>query len=147
MLDFQVGSNANRGERLISDPILNNDRLIITTMITAVDICTFGGESWILELDPNNGGPLSISPFDVNGDGLFTAKDKVTVDSSSSATTFVGGTKISGEQEGFSFGPIIFTDGVKEKKVNSMSGGKINIVDENPATKTRIPVSWRELIN
>ena len=28
----------------------------------------------------------------------------------------------------FSYGPVIFTDGVKEKKVNSMSGGNISII-------------------
>ena len=40
-----------RGERVVSNPLLRNGRIIFTTLIPDPDPCGFGGTSWLMELD------------------------------------------------------------------------------------------------
>ncbi len=69
------------GERVVADPLLlpANDgaRILYITMIPSNTPCSFGGESWIMEANPQNGGPLSTAIFDINGDGVFNGLDMI----------------------------------------------------------------------
>ena len=63
----------------MSDPALRNKRIIFTTLIPNTQICSFGGTSWLMELDALNGTRLETSPFDFNADEKFTDADMITV--------------------------------------------------------------------
>lgn len=63
------------GERSVTNPLLRNGRVIFTTTIPNTQPCTYGGDSWLMELDAMTGGQLTYSPFDVNGDGTINTSD------------------------------------------------------------------------
>lgn len=51
-------------------------RVIFTTLIPKVEPCDYGGTSWLMQINPNNGGQIAITTFDVNEDGEFDGKDQ-----------------------------------------------------------------------
>ena len=67
------------GERVISAPLLRNDRVIFTTMIPDPNPCASGGTGWLMELSSLDGARLDQSPFDLNNSGTFDEDDYVTV--------------------------------------------------------------------
>ncbi|WP_295385418.1 PilC/PilY family type IV pilus protein [uncultured Thiodictyon sp.] len=75
------------GERVISFPLLNNNRVIFTTLVplasTNADSCTTvsSGTGWLMELSAICGTPLdpSLPPWDVNGDGKIDSSDLIPV--------------------------------------------------------------------
>lgn len=62
-------------EKQVSDPTLRNGRVIFTTLTPSASVCQAGGTSWLMELDPETGGALDQTAFDVNGDHLYTSAD------------------------------------------------------------------------
>jgi type IV pilus assembly protein PilY1 len=70
-------NNTKQGERIIARTLLRNDRLIITTLIPPQNSCTWGGSSWITEINALDGTPLDFPPIDINDDLQFTDADKV----------------------------------------------------------------------
>ncbi|MHB8747365.1 MAG: pilus assembly protein [Gammaproteobacteria bacterium] len=73
------------GERLLTDPQLNNGRLMVTTTQPLKD----KGETWLLELDPQTGGAPPQPIFDMNGDGVVNAQDGVPDDNATDAAARV----------------------------------------------------------
>ncbi|MHB8744431.1 MAG: pilus assembly protein, partial [Sulfuricaulis sp.] len=69
------------GERLLTDPQLNNGRLIVTT----TQPLKGKGETWLLELDPQTGGAPSQAIFDMNQDGVVNTQDGVADDNATQA--------------------------------------------------------------
>jgi len=65
----------NKGERQVTNPIVRNGRVIFTTLQPAQSTCSFGGSSWLMELDAESGSHLPTPPFDLNNDGLLDDKD------------------------------------------------------------------------
>ena len=57
------------GERIITDPIAHARRLIFTTFVPSTGVCSFGGTSWLMELNMDTGGAVTYAVFDVNKDG------------------------------------------------------------------------------
>lgn len=76
-LDLVSPRNGAEGERIVSQPLIWNDRLIYTTMIPSADPCRFGGTSWVMEVDPFHGGRLPFSVFDLDEDGRYDQADFV----------------------------------------------------------------------
>lgn len=70
-------NNTKQGERIIARTLLRDDRLIITTLIPPQNSCTWGGSSWITEINALDGTPLDSPPIDINDDMQFTDADKV----------------------------------------------------------------------
>ncbi len=69
------------GEKAVSNPVLVGGtvpRIIFTTLIPETDACTAGGTSWLMELNPKNGGRLGEQVFDSNLDGTLTSSDMIT---------------------------------------------------------------------
>jgi len=140
------GSTSNKGERQVSNSIIRNSRIIFTTLIPTGDACDAGGTGWLMELDPNNGGVLSKSPIDTNGDGKIDDNDLLTA-----------GIMLSGG--GIPSAPIIIDlissqtgpygggqdEDTLEKKFMSTSTGSIESVLESGATTARGRQSWREI--
>lgn len=63
------------GERVVSQPILRDRRLMFTSIIPSGAECTPGGNSWFNELDWLTGGPLPATQLDTNGDGKINGDD------------------------------------------------------------------------
>ncbi len=66
-LDLLPPAGTPRGERVVSTPRRQFQRVFYTTMIPSDDPCRFGGVSWVMELQPDNGGMTEVSIFDLPG--------------------------------------------------------------------------------
>ncbi|MFC4312108.1 pilus assembly protein [Steroidobacter flavus] len=74
-LDLVSPANGYEGERVITDPIVRDDRVIFNTLIPNNDVCGYGGRSWTMALDLLSGGRLPDGQFDTNGDGVIDGDD------------------------------------------------------------------------
>ncbi len=82
------------GERVAADPLLLDNRIIFTTVVPSDDPCVGAGYGWLMELNAYNGGRLAASPFDVNGDGIFSDADFIPGGSGTDVTA--GGKRFNG---------------------------------------------------
>lgn len=132
-----------QGERVIYNPQLRQGRLIFTTAIPSSDVCENGGSSWLMEFDSLTGGQLTVTPFDVNGDGKFDNNDFVKDNGQPGA---VGGTK---QNNGISTNPSVF-DPVKpegpEIKISPGTNGSLTVVKESNSSN-RGRLSWRQILH
>ncbi|HET9679870.1 MAG TPA: hypothetical protein VFP95_04825, partial [Gammaproteobacteria bacterium] len=98
-----------------------------------------------MEMDPINGGGLSYTVFDINGDGVFDADDFSQFDVDGDGT--LDNVPVSGVQStvGIVNTPGIISAGDTEYKYLSGSSGEIERVaeksEDDPAR-----TSWRELL-
>jgi len=75
-MDFNFPPTPNAiGERIISQALLRGDRVIFATMYPEPDPCSYGGGSWLMELDAFSGKRLDKTPFDITGDGKIDNAD------------------------------------------------------------------------
>ena len=79
-LELLNPDGTGNGEMQVTDPLVRDGRLILTTMIPSDLACDFGGEGWLMELDALTGRPIDGPLFDLNGDGEFDASDLAIVD-------------------------------------------------------------------
>lgn len=114
-LGWRVDLNIT-GEMSVSNPVLVGGglpRIIFTTLIpeTAAS-CGYGGQGWLLELNPRNGGRFSQAIFDIDGDGNFTSAD------------MIGGKSVAGINPGIGIlpEPVIIRDTANKKLVKALSG-------------------------
>lgn len=128
---------APQGERVIYNPQLRQGRLIFTTAIPSTDVCENGGTSWLMEFDSLTGGPLTTSPFDVNGDGKFDASDLI------NKTDIVTGTK---QGNGINTAPAVIEGPKDEKKISPGSNGGISEVNESSSIR-RGRLTWRQILH
>jgi type IV pilus assembly protein PilY1 len=130
------------GERLVSDPILRNQRIIFTSLIPNTQICSFGGTSWLMELNALNGSRLETSPFDLNNDDEFTDADKVTATIDGQQQQVA----VSGIQstQGILPSPTVLSSGTTEMKYNSGSAGGIFVTTEDPGASAKGRQAWRQ---
>lgn len=122
------------GERVVSAPLLRAGRVVFATLIPSTDACSFGGDSWIMEIDASTGAATSTPSFDLNNDGGFTSADKV-------GGSIVGGIKSS---EGIVKTPAVISAGGVEYKYASGTTGNIQkVIEKGTAAVKR--TSWRQL--
>jgi type IV pilus assembly protein PilY1 len=131
------------GERIAYNPILRDGRFVFVTLIPDTDPCSAGGTSWLMEVSPFNGGTLSESPFDVDGDGKFTAGDQLEYDDNGETkTSYVAGLK---SNIGINTTPaVIDKSRTSEFKVLTGSIGSTETVLESKATLSG-RMSWQEI--
>ena len=143
LYNTQGGNTNNYGERQVSNPVLTNKRLVFTTLIPATNVCAYGGDSWLMELNPETGGRFTFSPFDVDGSGGFSSADFVTGGTVTTPSP-VTGRKLSG---GIAGTPAIMYDPSNKTEIKyfSQSSGVLKAVKENPGGASG-RVSWREII-
>jgi type IV pilus assembly protein PilY1 len=80
-LDFFVsGRSSNQGEKMVTKPIVHDGKILFTTLIPNLNACEFGGQSWLMSLNAENGGSLKELSFDLNSDKKFDEEDKITID-------------------------------------------------------------------
>lgn len=92
------------GELVAADPLLLDNRIIFTTIVPSNDPCVSAGYGWLMELNATNGGRLASSPFDVNGDGVFSDADFIPSTGGSGAA---GGKRF----DGIPSGPAVLIGG------------------------------------
>ena len=130
------------GERQVTNSILRNGRIIFTTLIPSTVPCSFGGTSWVMEVDAETGSRLQESPFDLNADHRFTEDDKVVLLNSSTSDKVA----ISGmlSTEGIVSSPAVLFSKTTEFKYSSGSTGGIFKLVENPGQGARGRIAWRQ---
>ena len=122
------------GERSVSNPILRSGRIIFTTLIPDPDPCTFGGRSWLMEMDAVTGARLSYPVFDLNGDGVINDEDLLE-----------DGTAVSGQEyDGVILTPQIVGAGEVEYKYMSSSSGTVEVMTER-GDNNSARQSWRQI--
>ena len=141
------------GERNISNPILRAGRIIFVTVIPDSNPCNAGGSSWLMELNALDGSRLGVSPFDLNGDGVFTLADYVTV----TVNYDVNGDGIVNSNDtidipvsGKGFSSLVPTPGIlssvsTEYKYTPNSTGTLEVTTENPGPSAVGRQSWGQL--
>jgi type IV pilus assembly protein PilY1 len=131
------------GERQVSNAILRNQRIIFTTLIPDARICSYGGDSWLMELNAFDGNRLETPPFDLNDDGKFDDHDlvNITVDGQTEKVA-VSGVK---STEGILPSPTVLFSGDTEFKYNSGSAGGIFTTTEDPGPGASGRQAWRQL--
>lgn len=134
-------STQDNGERVISQAILREGRLIFVTLSPTQDECAWDGDSWLMELNAVDGSRLSVIPIDLNNDKEFTEEDNVDYKGSS--------TIVSGVQQpsvGMVFEPpaIISHGPHTEGKYQTGSSGEIGMIRES-ASSFSGRMSWRQL--
>ncbi len=65
------------GERVTVNPIVRGKLLIFATLIPGTQLCRPEGDGWVMVVNPANGGQPGFATFDVNGDGVIDANDKI----------------------------------------------------------------------
>lgn len=132
-----------RGERVISNMIYLNQKIIFTTLIPTDDPCDFGGEGWLMELNAFTGARLNYSVFDINQDGLVDMSDRVSY-SEGGETMEVTVSGIASEV-GLANIPAIINAGKIEYKYLSGTSGGIQKITEHPGADRFGRQSWRQL--
>lgn len=134
-------STANQGEKQVSNAIFRFGRIIFTTLVPSAATCSGGGDSWLMELNAYDGAQLSTTPFDINGDKVFSNADLVKGSATSTNTTTrsVVGKKISGI---VGTPTIVATKTNEGKNMSTSTGGLTNVLE---STGTIGRISWREL--
>ncbi len=142
-LDLISPALGAQGERVVDPPLLVGENLVFTTLIPSGNTCDFGGDGWLMEIDPHTGARLDHSVFDLNKDGLFdeTEYAPVTIDSQT-VTVPVSGKK---SQEGIITTPGVINAGVIDYKLTSTSSGTIETTIEKHSGPQVGRGSWRQL--
>lgn len=148
LYNTENGNNNNFGERQVSNMIIRNGRLVFTTLIPSGNACNFGGTSWLMEVDVNEGSRLTYTPFDLNADGVFNISDFVNAGDldGDGVADYVA---VSGKKStvGIISTPSIMEtpDATSEFKHSSGATGSIELTVENPGSKPSGRQSWRQL--
>ena len=139
--DLLTATTGSLGEKAVSNPVLVGGtvpRIIFTTLIPQTDPCTAGGTSWLMELNPKNGGRLPEQVFDSNLDGTFDSNDMIT-----------GGIPVAGINPGIGImpEPTIIRDAANKTdlKAETGSSGAVMTIKNYVSGTQAGRQSWRQL--
>lgn len=133
-IDLSAGGG-NPSERIVSDPLAHARRIIFTTFIPSSAACSYGGTSWLMEVNMDTGGIPTKPTFDVNKDNSVTSDDKV--NTAPPIGVFLG--------DGIASTATVLGDEEKEHKYISKTTGEIAKVLEGGATSQFGLRNWRQL--
>jgi type IV pilus assembly protein PilY1 len=148
-MDILTPPDTAAGERVVAQALLRNGRIIFVTLLPDNGKCSFGGSSWLMELDALTGNRLNEVAFDLTGDGIFNNQDMVllidtngdnTVNSSD-ALTSPSGKK---STVGIIKSPGVVSAGTTEYKYTSGSSGSLESTTESVSGGAG-RLSWRQL--
>lgn len=63
------------GERVVTNSIVNSGLVYFTSIIPSTNDCSYGGTSWLMELNYENGASPYTAAFDTNNDGIIDSND------------------------------------------------------------------------
>ncbi|MBI5782940.1 MAG: hypothetical protein HZA69_04290 [Gammaproteobacteria bacterium] len=139
--DLLTTASDSLGEMAVSNPVLLGGvlpRIIFTTLIPQSEACSYGGTSWLMELNPNNGGRLSEAVFDISGNGTIGSEDKIG-----------GTTMVSGINPGIGImpEPVILRDPANHQDLKTEPGstGAIQTIKNYVSGTQGGRQSWRQL--
>ncbi|OUR73990.1 hypothetical protein A9Q78_01870 [Methylophaga sp. 41_12_T18] len=147
------------GERVDVNPVIRDQRFVFATRTPSSAACVAGGTSWLMELDYLTGGPLDVSPYDVNGDGVINDLDAVEVNAldefgnimlDENGDPITKKVYVSGHQDsdgGMLASPTTLGKDPddEELKILSNSDGQIQAKLESVNTEYKGRVSWEEI--
>lgn len=126
------------GERAVSTPILRNGRVIFASIIPSDNVCGYGGSSWLMEVDANNGGRFTDPTLDANDDGIVDNLDMILINGEYYPISGRG----TGEM--IKTPAIVDGDGV-EFKYTSGSSGSLSVIAESEGDSELLGrQSWRQ---
>lgn len=139
--DLLTTASDSLGEMSVSDPVLLGGtvpRIIFTTLIPQSDACSYGGSSWLMELNPKNGGRLSTQVFDINEDGTIDSNDMIG-----------GTTPVAGINQGIGImpQPVIIRDPANSQDLKTVTGssGAVETIKNYVSGTQGGRQSWRQL--
>ncbi len=134
--DLSVNGSKD-GERVVDDPTVRHGRVIYVTFIPTDNPCAYGGQSWLMEVDYENGGMLNTTVLDLNGDNIIDENDK-TNNEEVPGGIYLGGGKSST--------PVIADiDKEKEAKFISKTSGVTETVKEKGGGSDTGIFYWEEV--
>ncbi|MFP6825207.1 MAG: PilC/PilY family type IV pilus protein [Pseudohongiellaceae bacterium] len=129
---IEGGTNTNNfGERQISNAAVRNGKVIFTTLVPSTVECTFGGTSFLMQLDVRDGSALEFPAFDLNNDGEFN-----TLDSSASGRA---------SDLGIMPSVSLLGDGAQDIAFGSGASGAIEVIQLSVGNQAFGRQSWRQL--
>jgi type IV pilus assembly protein PilY1 len=138
LLPPSTPESAAPGERVVTQALLRGGVVTFATVIPATSPCEFGGDSWLMSLDADDGSRLEGSVFDLNDDGRVDKNDFV---NDGSVEMPASGRK---SKVGVISRPTTISAGSKELIYTSGSTGEVEVVvGEGDKNKGR--QSWRQL--
>ncbi len=139
--DLLTSASDSLGEMSVSNPVMLGGalpRIIFTTLIPQSEACSYGGSSWLMELNPTNGGRLSEAVFDIDGNGTIGSEDKTSE-----------GAMVSGINPGIGImpEPVILRDPANKRDLKTEPGstGDIQTIKNYVSGTTGGRQSWRQL--
>lgn len=133
------------GERVVTDVLLRDGRLVVIAFTPNPDRCSDGGSSFLMELNSSTGGVSGGTVFDTNNDGRIDSDDLVTTgvdDEGKGVKKIPAGIKLEGMLQQPA---ILILDSEVEIKYMSSSTGMVHLVKEKAV---RLGVTyWKELDN
>ncbi len=139
MIDLlSPGATTGNGERVVSTPVIRADRIVFASMIPNPDACGFGGTSWLMELNAQNGGRLDYSAFDMNDDVFFTEGDFIEINGQYIPVSGLG-------QDDIIESPSIVSAGDVEYKFTAGSSGRVGVTREKGSNTSLGRQSWQQL--
>ncbi len=99
------------GERVVSAPLLRDSQVVFKTMTPSPDPCKYGIKSWSMKISLIDGSRLSVTPYDLNTDGVLDYDDYVSIWVTDNNTGVRKQTKIPVSGRRFKAGsePLVFT--------------------------------------
>ncbi|MEI6334686.1 MAG: PilC/PilY family type IV pilus protein [Methylococcaceae bacterium] len=148
-MDLLTPPGTAASERVVVQALLRNGRIIFVTLKPDSGKCTFGGSSWIMELDALTGNRLNETPFDLSGNGVINSGDMVKlIDTNNDGIINVSDdmTSASGIKStvGIVKTPGVVSAGTVEYKYTSGSSGALESIRESTAGGAGRQ-SWRQL--
>lgn len=142
------GAASNLGERQVTNALLRNGNIVFTTLIPSASPCEFGGDSWLMELNADNGGQPNAAPFDLDNDGEFDTADYINLGDidGDGDDDYVppGGQK---SKVGITPTPAVVLSGDKKKEYKILSGSTgLGKVTENTEGGPIGRQNWKQIL-
>ena len=132
------------GERVVSDVLLRDGRLIVIGFTPNPDRCSDGGTSFLMELNAFTGGNADKALIDINDDGIIDEKDLVPAgldDNDNIVRAYLSGLKLPGNLQ---YPTILQLNKKSEVKFMSSSTGDVYSLREKAP---RLGITyWKELL-
>lgn len=144
-MDLVSPATPPAGERVTSRALLRHNRVIFTTMTPSTEPCSYGGTSWIMELDALTGARLSYDVLDLNDDRVINTQDSAEITVNGNVVKVpVSAIKI---ESGMIKPAAVIARGGVEHKIVSTTSGEVTAILEKRGLRPAMPprTSWCEI--